>query len=40
MLLLLYLLRANPDFKPIVVDTRRDALSIEGVMVGLIRKDN
>ena len=37
---LVELLPANPDFKPIVVDTRRDALSIEGVMVGLIRKDH
>jgi repressor LexA len=27
----------NPDFSPIVVDTRREALVIEGVMVGLIR---
>ncbi len=31
------LLPANPDFEPIVVDTRRDPLSIEGVAVGLIR---
>ncbi|MBU0600931.1 MAG: transcriptional repressor LexA [Gammaproteobacteria bacterium] len=31
------LLPENPDFSPIVVDTRREALVIEGVMVGLIR---
>ena len=31
---------ANPDFEPIVVDTRERALAIEGVMVGLIRKDH
>jgi repressor LexA len=34
------LLPANPDFQPIVVDTRHAALVIEGVMVGLIRKDH
>ncbi|NTV09316.1 MAG: transcriptional repressor LexA [Zoogloea sp.] len=28
---------ANPDFKPIVVDTRTDSLAIEGIAVGLIR---
>jgi repressor LexA len=33
------LLPANPDFQPIVVDTRREALEIEGIMVGLIRQD-
>ncbi|THF67468.1 transcriptional repressor LexA [Pseudothauera nasutitermitis] len=33
------LLPANPDFAPIVVDTRREALDIEGIMVGLIRQD-
>ena len=37
---LVELLPANPDFKPIVIDTRRDTLTIEGVMVGLIRKDH
>lgn len=31
------LLPDNPEFSPIVVDTRRDPLVIEGVMVGLIR---
>jgi len=31
------LLPANPDFEPIVVDLRRDALVIEGVGVGIIR---
>ncbi|WP_018228905.1 transcriptional repressor LexA [Methyloversatilis universalis] len=31
------LLPENPDFSPIVVDTRRESLVIEGVMVGLIR---
>lgn len=34
------LLPANPDFQPIVVDTRRELLVIEGIMVGLIRKDH
>ncbi len=31
------LLPGNPDFKPIEVDPRRDALAIEGVAVGVIR---
>lgn len=31
------LLPANPDFTPIVVDTRSDALTIEGVAVGIVR---
>lgn len=31
------LLPANSDFEPIVVDTRRDLLVIEGIAVGLIR---
>lgn len=31
------LLPANPEFAPIVVDTRREHLEIEGVAVGLIR---
>lgn len=30
----------NPDYAPIVADTRREPLVIEGVMVGLIRKDH
>lgn len=34
------LLPANPDFEPIVVDTRHQPLVIEGIMVGLIRKDH
>ena len=34
---LVELLPANPDFQPIVVDTRQHALAIEGIMVGLIR---
>ena len=34
------LLPANPEYTPIVVDTRYDTLSIEGIMVGLIRKDH
>lgn len=31
------LMPENPDFSPIVVDTQRDSLVIEGVVVGLIR---
>ncbi|WP_374261398.1 transcriptional repressor LexA [Zoogloea sp.] len=34
------LLPANPDFEPIVVDTRHAALEIEGLAVGLIRSEN
>ncbi|ANQ85227.1 transcriptional repressor LexA [Azoarcus olearius] len=34
------LLPANPDFDPIVVDTRSAALELEGIMVGLIRTDH
>jgi len=34
------LLPAHPDYAPIVIDTRRAALVIEGIMVGLIRKDH
>ncbi len=34
------LLAANPDYPPIVVDTRRTPVVIEGIMVGLIRKDS
>lgn len=37
---LVELLPANPDYAPIVVDTRSEALVIEGIMVGLIRKDH
>ena len=31
------LLPENPDFSPIVVDTRNDELSVEGIGVGLVR---
>ena len=31
------LLPENPDFKPIVVDTREESLAIEGIGVGVIR---
>ena len=31
------LLPENPEFQPIVLDTRRDALAIEGIGVGIIR---
>ena len=31
------LIAENPDFEPIIVDTRQQALTIEGVAVGLIR---
>lgn len=34
---LVSLLPANPDFEPIVIDTRRVPLVIEGIAVGLIR---
>jgi repressor LexA len=34
------LLPANPDFAPIVIDTRHQALVIEGIMVGLIRSEH
>ena len=33
------LLPANPDFEPIVVDTRRELVEIEGLAVGLIRSE-
>ncbi|MBC9071506.1 transcriptional repressor LexA [Thauera sp. CAU 1555] len=36
---LVELLPANPDYEPIVVDTREEPLAIEGIMVGLIRQD-
>jgi repressor LexA len=31
------LLAENPEFKPIEVDLRRDAMTIEGIAVGVIR---
>lgn len=31
------LMPANPEFEPIVIDTRREPLVIEGIVVGLIR---
>ncbi len=31
------LVAENPDFKPIAIDLRRDALAIEGIAVGIIR---
>ena len=31
------LIAENPDYKPIVVDPRRDAFAIEGIAVGVIR---
>jgi repressor LexA len=31
------LLPENPDFEPIVVDTRRDIFALEGIGVGVIR---
>ena len=34
---LIQLLPENPDFKPIAIDPRRDALAIEGIAVGVIR---
>lgn len=34
------LLPANPDYAPIVIDTRQAPVAIEGIMVGLIRKDH
>lgn len=34
------LLPANPDFEPIIVDTRQTPLEIEGLAVGLIRNDS
>ncbi|MDR0702071.1 MAG: transcriptional repressor LexA [Azoarcus sp.] len=33
------LLPANPDFAPTIIDARSQSLTIEGVMVGLIRRD-
>jgi repressor LexA len=37
---LIELLPANPDFEPIVVDTRETAIEIEGIAVGLIRNES
>jgi repressor LexA len=34
---LVHLLPENPEFKPIAVDLKREALTIEGVAVGVIR---
>jgi repressor LexA len=34
---LVHLLPENPEFKPITVDLKREALTIEGVAVGVIR---
>jgi repressor LexA len=31
------LLPENPEFEPIEVDLRRDAMTIEGIAVGVIR---
>jgi repressor LexA len=31
------LIAENPDYKPIVVDLKRDPLAIEGIAVGVIR---
>ena len=31
------LIAENPDFSPIIVDTRKQTLAIEGISVGLIR---
>jgi len=31
------LLPENPDFEPIVVDSRSDAFALEGIAVGLLR---
>jgi len=33
-----YLIAENPDFKPIELDLRRDPLTIEGVVVGMVRE--
>jgi repressor LexA len=33
------LLPENPDFEPIMVDLRQDDFAIEGLAVGVIRKD-
>ena len=34
---IVYLHPENPDFKTIVVDTKKQALTIEGIAVGIIR---
>ncbi len=31
------LIAENPDFQPIIVDLKREALAIEGIAVGVIR---
>jgi len=33
-----YLIAENPEFKPIELDLRRDPLTIEGVVVGMVRE--
>ena len=33
------LLPENPDFKPIIIDTRQDTFAIEGIAVGLVRNE-
>ena len=33
------LLPENPDFKPIVIDTRQESFAIEGIAVGLVRNE-
>ena len=33
------LLPENPDFKPIVIDTREESFAIEGIAVGLVRNE-
>lgn len=33
------LLPENPDFEPIVIDTRQDNFAIEGIVVGLVRNE-
>ena len=35
---LIELLPENPDFEPIIVDSRSDEFALEGIGVGLIRK--
>ena len=33
------LLPENPDFEPIVIDTREESFAIEGIAVGLVRNE-
>ena len=33
------LIAENPDYEPIIVDTRKAQLAIEGIAVGLIRSE-